>query len=554
MSRIIVKNIGRNCHENQLKELFSQKGEITDVKIVSKKNPTATGGKGATAPSRNFAFIGFRTDLQAQEAIRYFHNTFIGLSRIQVELARKLGDSHLLEEKAKHGKTSKEKLKELQEKMKKEKAEEEEEEQEDVSKGKGKGKGQQVNAIESGVSRNKKEFLEIVKKGGTMQSKSLIANPLEEEEQEEREEEDEEDEDEDDDSAVDLEDLLKANEEASKAKKATVPAAASTAPPLSDLDYLKSKMVRKSWSDDEEEEQEKGSDDDSEEEEENEKMEVEGQEEGSDHKHEKTEKGDAELGEEQGEKEKGEEEEEDDDDCRLYLRNIPYSCTEDELKALGERFGTVSEVHIPLEKKTKDDKEGGGGGLRRGNKGFGFITFLFPADASKALNALHGNSFQGRLLYVTKAKKLKEKEIQAIHLNSTAAGEAGGYGKRLSSFQLQKEEERRKALGKKENWNASFIRSDAILENISERYGITQSNLLNTGELKSADLAVRLAVAETQIIQENKEYFQNHGIHLDVLESVNSKRKSSERSTTTLLIKNLPPDTDSEELESMFAK
>jgi RNA recognition motif-containing protein len=63
-----------------------------------------------------------------------------------------------------------------------------------------------------------------------------------------------------------------------------------------------------------------------------------------------------------------------------------------------------------------------------------------------------------------------------------------------------------------------------------------------------------MAIAETQVIQENKEYFASHGVDLDALESANSKDKASERSTTTLLIKNLPPDTDPDELESMFAR
>jgi multiple RNA-binding domain-containing protein 1 len=71
-------------------------------------------------------------------------------------------------------------------------------------------------------------------------------------------------------------------------------------------------------------------------------------------------------------------------------------------------------------------------------------------------------------------------------------------------------------------------------------------------------LAVRLAIGETQIIQENKEYFSSHGVDFDSLESALSASKSSkssaERSTTTLLIKNLPHDVVGEELEDMFSK
>ncbi len=36
-SRICVKNIGKNATEKQLKDLFSFKGEVTDVKIIGKR-------------------------------------------------------------------------------------------------------------------------------------------------------------------------------------------------------------------------------------------------------------------------------------------------------------------------------------------------------------------------------------------------------------------------------------------------------------------------------------------------------------------------------------
>lgn len=67
-------------------------------------------------------------------------------------------------------------------------------------------------------------------------------------------------------------------------------------------------------------------------------------------------------------------------------------------------------------------------------------------------------------------------------------------------------------------------------------------------------MAVRLAVGEAQVIQENKAYFASYGIDLDALESSNSADRATKRSTTTILVKNLPPDTKPEELQDMFAK
>ena len=67
-------------------------------------------------------------------------------------------------------------------------------------------------------------------------------------------------------------------------------------------------------------------------------------------------------------------------------------------------------------------------------------------------------------------------------------------------------------------------------------------------------MAVRLAIGEAKVIQENKEYFQSEGVNLSVVESHFSGQKSAKRSTTTLLVKNLPHDTNEIELESMFAR
>ncbi|KRH40537.1 hypothetical protein GLYMA_09G265100v4 [Glycine max] len=73
-SRICVKCLPEYVMEDRLRELFSEKGEITDVKLMR------TNGK-----SRQFAFIGFREDHQAQEAIRYFNKNYLGASKITCE-------------------------------------------------------------------------------------------------------------------------------------------------------------------------------------------------------------------------------------------------------------------------------------------------------------------------------------------------------------------------------------------------------------------------------------------------------------------------------------
>lgn len=83
---------------------------------------------------------------------------------------------------------------------------------------------------------------------------------------------------------------------------------------------------------------------------------------------------------------------------------------------------------------------------------------------------------------------------------------------------------------------------------------MSRSDLMNTSQASGGELAVRLALGETQILQENKEYFQSHGVDISALESATSGNKTTKRSGTTILVKNLPYDLVESELEDMFSK
>ena len=56
---------------------------------------------------------------------------------------------------------------------------------------------------------------------------------------------------------------------------------------------------------------------------------------------------------------------------RLFSRNLPYSCTEEEIKEYAKRFGEITDVFIPLNSK-------------RESKGYCFVTFMFPEQAITA--------------------------------------------------------------------------------------------------------------------------------------------------------------------------
>ena len=87
------------------------------------------------------------------------------------------------------------------------------------------------------------------------------------------------------------------------------------------------------------------------------------------------------------------------DSGRLFVRNLPYSITEEDITSLFEKYGPLTEVTIPL------DKEGSH------SIGYAFITFVFPEHAVKALEELDGSIFQGRLLHLMPSK---DKDIGSI--------------------------------------------------------------------------------------------------------------------------------------------
>lgn len=111
-SRICVKNLPKHATEGRLREFFSQKGEVTDAKIMrtalvwcfslfSIRGYSVFVGSPKLADfwgwvsslrsrrdgkSRQFGFVGFRTEKEAAEAVKYFTNTFMDTSKLVCEV------------------------------------------------------------------------------------------------------------------------------------------------------------------------------------------------------------------------------------------------------------------------------------------------------------------------------------------------------------------------------------------------------------------------------------------------------------------------------------
>ncbi|KAJ6780769.1 hypothetical protein PWT90_10112 [Aphanocladium album] len=200
---------------------------------------------------------------------------------------------------------------------------------------------------------------------------------------------------------------------------------------------------------------------------------------------------------------------------RLFVRNLPYSATEDDLREEFEKFGGVDEVHLPV------NAQGTG-------KGFAMMLFTKPSDAVAAFHALDGATFQGRIIHIIPADAKREQDEFA-----------------LSNLPLKKQNlirRKKEAASTTFNWNSLYMSQDAVNASVAARLGVSKSEVLDP---TSADAAVKQAIAETSVIQETKAFFAANGVDLDAF-------KSHKRGDTAILVKNFPYGTTMEELRKMF--
>ena len=76
----------------------------------------------------------------------------------------------------------------------------------------------------------------------------------------------------------------------------------------------------------------------------------------------------------------------------IFVGNIAFSCTAEDIRQLFEQFGTVDNVNLITDRET--------GRFR----GFGFVEMSEADEAQTAIAELHGQDFQGRPLTVNEAR------------------------------------------------------------------------------------------------------------------------------------------------------
>ncbi|OAA44522.1 Nucleotide-binding, alpha-beta plait [Beauveria brongniartii RCEF 3172] len=202
---------------------------------------------------------------------------------------------------------------------------------------------------------------------------------------------------------------------------------------------------------------------------------------------------------------------------RLFVRNLPYSATEDDLREEFEKFGGVDEIHLPINAQGTA-------------KGFAMLLFTKPSDAVAAFHALDGATFQGRIIHIIPADAKREHGVDDFSLSNLPL-------KQQNLIRRKKE-----ASSTTFNWNSLYMSQDAVNTSVAARLGVSKSEVLDP---TSADAAVKQAIAETSVIQETKAYFAANGVDLDAF-------KSHKRGDTAILVKNFPFGTTMEELRKLF--
>jgi RNA recognition motif-containing protein len=98
------------------------------------------------------------------------------------------------------------------------------------------------------------------------------------------------------------------------------------------------------------------------------------------------------------------------ENSKLYVGNLPFASTAQDLEALFGQVGTVSVVEIIFDKFTGR------------SRGFAFVTMANGDEAQKAVEKFHGHELEGRALAVNIARPREERPPRSF------GGEGGGGG------------------------------------------------------------------------------------------------------------------------------
>src|SRR3954468_8904137 len=104
------------------------------------------------------------------------------------------------------------------------------------------------------------------------------------------------------------------------------------------------------------------------------------------------------------------------DNSKLYVGNLPFASTAQDLEALFGQVGTVSVVEIIFDKFTGR------------SRGFAFVTMANGDEAQKAVEKFHGHELEGRARSVNMARPREERAPGGFGGGGGGGGERRGFG------------------------------------------------------------------------------------------------------------------------------
>ena len=93
----------------------------------------------------------------------------------------------------------------------------------------------------------------------------------------------------------------------------------------------------------------------------------------------------------------------------IYVGNLVWECTADDLLALFQEHGAVARAQVITDRETGR------------SRGFGFVEMENDAEAQKAIESLNGSEYNGRPLTVNEARPREDR-------GGGGGGGRGGYG------------------------------------------------------------------------------------------------------------------------------
>ncbi len=104
---------------------------------------------------------------------------------------------------------------------------------------------------------------------------------------------------------------------------------------------------------------------------------------------------------------------------KLYVGNLPFSTSEDELQTMFSQAGAVRSITIPMDKMTNRPR------------GFAFVEMETEEDANKAISMFNGKDMSGRAMNVSIARPMEQRSGGGgggFNRGGGGGGDRGGFG------------------------------------------------------------------------------------------------------------------------------